>query len=235
MTRILLIPGSTRDQSLQTAALRTADRFAPHGVTTHLYGGLRTLSAFVPGEAPPPEDVAQLRQWVLTSEAILFCTPQYAGDIPGSLKNLLDWLVDGGDLHGKPVAWLSVSGPGEDEEARATLEKVLGHGLARLLRPACVRIPLVAGSTDDQGLVIDGTLHQALHDMLEALVRSLDVREQEQQQPSWAAAQSSVYPMVPQAAGPPRSTPPFPYRTPSRSTVRRQGPTHFPAHQYGGS
>ncbi|WP_306796085.1 NAD(P)H-dependent oxidoreductase [Nocardia sp. XZ_19_369] len=25
--------------------------------------------------------------------SVLFCTPEYAGTLPGSLKNLLDWTV----------------------------------------------------------------------------------------------------------------------------------------------
>src|SRR3954454_7449705 len=114
MTRILLISGSTRETSMQNAALRTAARFAPAGITASVYDGLRDVPAFVPGQSPAPGAVEFLRHRINGADALLFCTPEFAGSLPGSLKNLRDWLVDGGELSGKPVAWLSVS-PGLDE------------------------------------------------------------------------------------------------------------------------
>lgn len=194
MTRILLISGSTREGSLHTAALRTAARFAPPDITATLYGDLRHLPAFVPGAQAPPGDVVLLRRQVEAADAVLFSTPEYAGSLPGSLKNLLDWLVDGGELDGKPVAWLSVVAPGQDEGARATLETALSHGNARVLRPACIRVPLSLGVVDTHGIVTDPRLHLALQDMLQVLGRSLDV-PQPRKSPSWQAY-SSVYPIV---------------------------------------
>jgi chromate reductase len=195
MTRILLISGSTREGSLHTAALRTAARFAPAETTASLYDGLRTLPAFAPGE-PDPGAVSFLRQRVIAADAVLFCTPEFAGSMPGSLKNLLDWLVDGGDLVGKPVAWLSVAAPGKDDGAAATLETALTHGDARVLRPACIRVPLHLDSVDAQGYVTDPRLHMALTDMLGALARALATAEP-QPQPTWQTY-SSVYPVIQQ-------------------------------------
>lgn len=213
MTRILLISGSTRDLSLQTSALRTAARFAPKGVIAPtLYDGLRTLPAYVPAEVRylPAQDgrrplpayvreeidlppaVVALREHVADADALLFCTPQYAGSIPGALKNLLDWLVEAGDLRGKPVAWLCVDTAGHDEDARAALEAALTHGNARVLTAACIRIPLEPHVIDGNGLVTDPQLHMALLDMLEALNRSLAAPKPA---PSWQAY-SSVYPLV---------------------------------------
>src|SRR5262249_24496729 len=102
MTRILLISGNTRPDSLHTAALRAVARSAPAEISASLYDGLRDLPAFVPGESPDP--VSFLRLQVSAADAVLFSTPEFAGSMPGSLKNLLDWLVDGGDLTGKPAA-----------------------------------------------------------------------------------------------------------------------------------
>jgi NAD(P)H-dependent FMN reductase len=195
MTRILLVSGSTRDGSLHTAALRTAARSAPADVTATLYGGLRDLPAFVPGEQPWSEPVAILRQEVTAADAMLFSTPEYAGSLPGSLKNLLDWLVDGGELDGKPVAWLSVVAPGKDEGALATLQTTLEHGSARVLRSACIRIPLSLEAVDAHGIVEDPRLHLALQDMLRAFTWSLAVAQEARRQPSWQAY-SSVYPVV---------------------------------------
>jgi NAD(P)H-dependent FMN reductase len=195
MTRILLVSGSTSERSLHTAALRTAARYAPADITTHLYGSLRDLPAFVPGEQPSAGAVAGLRQEVREADAVLFSTPEYAGSLPGSLKNLLDWLVDGGELHDKPAAWLSVVAPGQDDGAMATLQTALGHGNARLLRSACIRIPLGLDTVDGQGIVGDPRLHLALQDMLRALTWSLTISRESRRQPSWQAY-SSVYPVV---------------------------------------
>lgn len=192
MTSVLLIPGSTRDGSLHTAALRTASRFAPPEVEATLYTGLRDLPAFLPGDPAPPEPVNDLRRRVAAADAVLFSTPEYAGSLPGSLKNLLEWLIDGAVLTGKAVAWLSVVAPGQDEGARAGLESVLGHGGARLLRAACVRLPLDMRTIDDQGLVADPQLHLALEDVLRVLGRVLAMPRPE---PSWQA-HSSVYPVI---------------------------------------
>jgi NAD(P)H-dependent FMN reductase len=193
MTRILLVSGSTREESLHSAALRTAVRLAPPEITTTRYDGLRDLPAFVPGELSPPLVVRALRSQVGAADAVLFCTPEYAGSLPGSLKNLLDWLVDGGELDGKPAAWLSVAAPGQDEAAHSMLETVLAHGNARLLRPACIRTPITFAAVDAHGFVTDPHLHMALQDMLQSLIRATAAARP--QQPSWQA-HSSLYPVI---------------------------------------
>ncbi len=194
MTRILLVSGSTHEGSVHTAALRTASRLAPADVTATLYAGLRDLPAFVPGEPVPPDAVAGLRRQVAAADVLLFSTPEYAGSLPGSLKNLLDWLIAGGDLHDKPAAWLSVAAPGHDEGAAATLETALGHGNARVLRWACTRIPLAPNAVDAHGVVADPQLHLALTDMLRGFGRFLGTPKP-RPAPSWDTY-SSVYPVV---------------------------------------
>ena len=200
MARILLISGNTRPGSLHTSALRTTARFAPGDLAVTLYQGLRDLPAFVPGEYAPPDPVTDLRHQVAGADAVLFSSPEFAGSIPGSLKNLFDWLVDGGDLGDKPVAWLSVAAPGQDDGARAALEAVLGHAGARMLPAACLRVPLDPATVDADGTVTDPQLHLALRDMLQVLARSLAARPRPA--PSWQM-HSSVYPVVPRTGNRP--------------------------------
>jgi len=52
--RILLISGSTRHGSGNTAALRTVQALAPEGITAELYEGLAALPAFSPDEDEHP-------------------------------------------------------------------------------------------------------------------------------------------------------------------------------------
>jgi chromate reductase len=194
MTRILLISGSTSEDSLHSAVLRTAVRHAPADIATDRYDGLRDLPAFVPGERNPPPAVVSLRERVLAADAILFSTPEYAGSLPGSLKNLLDWLVAGGELYGKAAAWLSVTPPGQDEGALVALEAVLGHGNARLLRAGCIRLPLTPSVIDHEGQIGDPQLHLAVVDMLQGLSR-WSVTPEQRKTPSWQAY-SSVLPVI---------------------------------------
>jgi chromate reductase len=195
MTRILLISGSTRETSLHTAALRTATSLTPADITATLYDGLRALPAFVPGEPTAPDAVTSLRDLVTSADVLLFSTPEYAGSLPGSLKNLIDWLIAGGELHDKPAAWLSLVAPGQDDGAQANLETALGHGNARVLRWACTRIPLDQNAVDAHGTIADRRLRQALLDIMQGFGRFLAAAPPPRQTPSWQAY-SSVFPVI---------------------------------------
>src|SRR3712207_2303791 len=97
--RMLLVSGSTRAASTNTAALRTVRAVAPPGVSAVLFEGLSDLPAFNPDDdsGRPHPAVAGLRRELAAADAVLFCTPEYAGTLPGSLKNLLDWTVGSGE------------------------------------------------------------------------------------------------------------------------------------------
>ena len=45
------------------------------------------------------------------ADALVISTPEYAGALPGALKNRLEWTVGDGGAYGEPVAWLNVAGP----------------------------------------------------------------------------------------------------------------------------
>jgi chromate reductase len=89
---ILAISGSLRDESLNTALLRTARKLAPAGVEVELYERLDAIPAFcVDREADLPEPVADLNRRIRAADALLVATPEYNGSAPGALKNALDW------------------------------------------------------------------------------------------------------------------------------------------------
>lgn len=139
--RMLLISGSTRGGSSNSLALRKLHQLDRPGISTELYGGLAALPAFVPQQPVPPL-VRELLEHVAGADAVVFSTPEYAGGLPGALKNLLDWTVGGGELYGKPVAWLDVANPGRGAGARAQLRTVLEYVGARIIEPACVHLTL---------------------------------------------------------------------------------------------
>ncbi|MFD0535669.1 NADPH-dependent FMN reductase [Actinomadura luteofluorescens] len=113
MTNVLMLCGSLRKGSTNEAALRTAQAVAPDGLDTTLYAGMGDLPHFNPDDdrEPPHPAVAGLRAAIGAADAVLICTPEYAGALPGSFKNLLDWTIGGGEIYEKPVAWLNVASP----------------------------------------------------------------------------------------------------------------------------
>ena len=158
--RVLLISGSLRGGSTNTALLRTAQLVAPEGITAELYDGLDTLPHFDPDldRSPLPDAVARLRVAVHEADAILFCTPEYAGALPGSFKNLLDWTI-GDDqprsIYNKPVSWINASAsPTGAVDAHDSLQKVLAYAHAAVIKDACISIPIHSDEVG-HGLVHD--------------------------------------------------------------------------------
>lgn len=170
--RILLISGSTRGGSTNTAALRTARAVAPARVTARLYDGLAGLPAFNPDDdrEPLPPAAAELRREIAAADALVFCTPEYAGTLPGSFKNLLDWTVGGVEISGKPVAWINVAAEGRGEGAHDSLATVLGYVGAAVIGPACRRIPLARTAVGPDGQVADRSFRAAVAGVLHAIL-----------------------------------------------------------------
>jgi chromate reductase, NAD(P)H dehydrogenase (quinone) len=173
--RVLLVSGSTRDGSSNTAALMTLGALAPEQVTPVLYGGLAGLPAFNPDHDGDllPVTAAGLRREITAAAAVLFCTPEYAGTLPGSFKNLLDWTVGGGELYEKPVAWLNVAAPGRGAGAAATLASVLAYVGATVVEPACRDIPVPRNAITAEGLIDDEQFAIALTGLWQALLSHL--------------------------------------------------------------
>jgi NAD(P)H-dependent FMN reductase len=174
----LLVSGSTRTGSANTAALATAAAVAPGRVTTVRYDGLAVLPAFNPDHDGDrlPEAAAGLRRQIAEADAVLFCTPEYAGNLPGSLKNLLDWTVGGGEMYGKPAAWINVAAPGRGQGAENALAGVLGYVGATIVEAACRRIPVDRASISPEGTVTDPQFKADIAQVWDALLDHLDLR-----------------------------------------------------------
>jgi chromate reductase, NAD(P)H dehydrogenase (quinone) len=151
--RVLCISGSLRAKSTNTAVLRTAQLLAPSDIEVTLYDRLRDLPPFNPDDdtAPLPSPVDELRAAIRAADALLFSTPEYAGALPGSFKNLLDWTIGDdqpGSIYEKPVAWINASTRGATH-AHDSLRLVLGYAHAHLIDRACVSVPVNAGDIDE--------------------------------------------------------------------------------------
>jgi NAD(P)H-dependent FMN reductase len=170
MARLLLISGSLRAGSTNSATLRTAAALAPDGIETAIYDGMGRLPHFNPDDDPTDgvgldPEVAALRAALAEADALLLSTPEYAGALPGSFKNLLDWTVGGGQTYEMPVAWINVSGkaaPSGGADAHESLRKVLGYTGSRIVEEACLRLPLARDDISEDGLVAPPEARKAI-------------------------------------------------------------------------
>lgn len=91
---------------------------------------------------PPPEFVGDLRAGIDAARAVLFCTPEYAGAMPGSLKNLLEWTIGATVMTGKPVGWINPStAPQRAAGIYDSLKTVLNYTGASLGEGAAATFP----------------------------------------------------------------------------------------------
>jgi chromate reductase, NAD(P)H dehydrogenase (quinone) len=180
---ILLVSGSGRRGSTNVAALRTAAALAGDDVDATLFDGIGELPVFNPDDdregAPVDARVAAMRAAVAAADALLICTPEYAGALPAALKNLLEWTIGDAGTYGKPVGWINVAGPAAPTgaaDAHESLAKVLRYAGAEIVADACVRAPLQRDAIGDDGLVTDPDARRAIALALERLVAHVRAR-----------------------------------------------------------
>jgi NAD(P)H-dependent FMN reductase len=174
--KILLISGSLRSGSVNTAVLRTAAARAGDDVDASMYEEMGALPHFNPDDDPDggPVDptVADLRHRLAECDGVLLCTPEYAGAMPGSFKNLLDWTVGGGETYGKPVAYINASSRPDPDAARGaheSLRVVLGYTGVDLVEDACRRIVVPRSAIGADGLIDDPAIEAEIAAALHAL------------------------------------------------------------------
>jgi chromate reductase, NAD(P)H dehydrogenase (quinone) len=110
---IAAIAGSLRAASWARSLLRAAANREPVNVRIIIWNGLGTVPLFnEDAEDPVPRGVAEMRQLIEKSDAVLIATPEYNQAIPGVLKNALDWASrppGRSVLANKPVAVVGTS------------------------------------------------------------------------------------------------------------------------------
>lgn len=128
MKNFLAISGSLKSTSTNTSILQFIIRLASSSANIELYSGLDDLPHFSPerDSENASEAVENLRKKIKNADGVIFCTPEYAFNLPGVLKNALDWCVSSGELNEKPVLVLSASPLNTGgEKALASLQMTL--------------------------------------------------------------------------------------------------------------
>ncbi|HEX8053730.1 MAG TPA: NADPH-dependent FMN reductase [Thermoleophilaceae bacterium] len=181
MPELLLLCGSLRQGSTNEAALRTVRDVLPDGWTAVTYDGMAALPHFNPDDDhdPLPAEVVQLRDRLRAADAVLISTPEYAGALPGSFKNLLDWTIGGDEIYEAPVAWVNIAGPAAPSggaDAHDSLRKVLSYAHADLVEAACARVPITRADVAPSGLVEDAGIRGRLREIVDAIDAHLTAR-----------------------------------------------------------
>jgi RNA polymerase sigma factor (sigma-70 family) len=169
--RILTLCGSLRARSSNRAILRAYERVGEAGMVFEHYEGMGALPHFNPDlddeAATAPREVAELRAAVDRADVVVISTPEYVHALPGSFKNLLDWLVSHPPFAGKRVAILHASR--DSRWALDSLREVLRTMAANILDEASVALPLGSNRLDENAILAREDLRALLGASMKAL------------------------------------------------------------------
>jgi chromate reductase len=119
--RVLGFAGSLRKASLNRSLLLAAQELAPPGMTIEVFDliSIPLYNGDVEA-AGEPQGVADFKQSIRASDAVLIVTPEYNHGVPGVTKNAIDWASRPprqAPLNAKPVGIIGAS-PGMTGTAR---------------------------------------------------------------------------------------------------------------------
>lgn len=143
--KIVLIVGSLRKTSFNLELAREAQKLLKDTDTSILdWKDLPLFNQDLEKEDNPLLD--SIKKEIASSDGVWFFTPEYNGQIPGGLKNLLDWLSrpyvlgdykSGTCLKGKPAAISGAGGRNATVSSRALLTKLLQFMGVKVMEEQC--------------------------------------------------------------------------------------------------
>ncbi|MGW2598877.1 NADPH-dependent FMN reductase [Streptomyces klenkii] len=183
MTKVVLISGSLRAASVNSAALRAVRRIIaqtrPAASAVFLpIGRLPFYNGDVDSAGTTPA-VAVARALVADADALVISTPCYNGAVPGVLKNALDWLSrpDGASpLAGRVAAVLSASpGARGGIDAQPALLDLLDSCEAITVEHPPVAIREAHQRLDGAGEMTDPEAVAALRELVDATFEAVSI------------------------------------------------------------
>ena len=176
--QVVTLAGSLRARSTNGALLEAAGLLAPTGLKLVPYRELSILPHFnadlETAETGLPPAVSRLRHLIGATDAIIISSPEYAGGVPGALKNALDWLVGGPEFPNKPVALFNASA--RSLHAQAALRLILETMSGVLVDSASITVPLLGQMTSGSEIVRDRAAADLVEGALAALLAHLVAR-----------------------------------------------------------
>ncbi len=171
--RILLLYGSLRDRSFSRLMTEEAAR-----VLERLGAEART---FDPSGLPLPDDagtdhpkVQELRDAVMWSEGMVWCSPERHGSMTGIMKAQIDWIpLSLGAVRptqGKTLAVMQVCGGSQSFNAVNQL-RILGRWMRCLTIPNQSSVPKAFQQFDDENRMLPSPYYDRMVDVIEELVK----------------------------------------------------------------
>jgi chromate reductase, NAD(P)H dehydrogenase (quinone) len=181
MAKLVLISGSLRRESLNSAAIRAVQRVATAtpGVDEAVVLALHRIP-FYDGDvevAGQPAPLWEARELITEADALIISTPAYNGMFPGVLKNALDWFSrppGRSVLAGRVTAILSASpGPRGGLEAQDGLRAVLARCKADLVEHEPVALRRAESLRDDAGEITDPATLGRIRSLVDATLATV--------------------------------------------------------------
>ena len=176
---LLFIVASLREGSLNAQLARHAERLvAGRAQVGYLdYADVPLMNQDV--EYPAPPAVARVRAEVMSADGIWIFSPEYNHQVPGTLKNLLDWLsrplVEGDRggataIEGTPVTFCSAAGRSAGAGCLSQLDALLTVIGARVMAEGAVGVAMGAREFTTGVLELQEETRGALESQLEAFL-----------------------------------------------------------------
>jgi len=168
--KILALSGSLRANSYNTAIVKALQKLDSN---VEVYERLGELPLFNPDldihdetSDSSPKSVVDFRAKVRESDVFIISTPEYAHQIPGVLKNALDWLVSSDAIVAKPTVVISASTSAMGgDKAHVQLVALLKVISQKVVEEASLIVCRVNKKIDENG-VLNDTLESDLKDLL---------------------------------------------------------------------
>ncbi|ABX19376.1 arsenical resistance protein ArsH [Burkholderia multivorans] len=171
--RLLLLYGSLRERSFSRLLVEEAER-----LLTAMGAEVRV---FNPSGLPLPDDapeshpkVVELRELVMWSEGMVWCSPERHGAMTGIMKSQIDWIpLSVGAVRptqGKTLAVMQVSGGSQSFNAVNQM-RVLGRWMRMLTIPNQSSVAKAFAEFDEAGRMKPSSYYDRVVDVMEELVK----------------------------------------------------------------
>ncbi|MCA8102933.1 arsenical resistance protein ArsH [Burkholderia contaminans] len=171
--RLLLLYGSLRERSFSRLLVEEAER-----LLTAMGAEVRV---FNPSGLPLPDDapeshpkVVELRELVIWSEGMVWCSPERHGAMTGIMKSQIDWIpLSVGAVRptqGKTLAVMQVSGGSQSFNAVNQM-RVLGRWMRMLTIPNQSSVAKAFAEFDEAGRMKPSAYYDRVVDVMEELVK----------------------------------------------------------------
>lgn len=171
--KILAIIGSIRTDSSNLRLVKKLSEFSTDSFEFTLFQKLSELPHFNPDfdNENPPKQVAEFRQQIIDTDAVLICTPEYIFSLPGSLKNAIEWCVSTTIFSQKQVGLITASASGD--KAHEELQLIMKTIEAKFSADTTLLIKGIKGKFDQQGNLTDHDTILNLDSFIKAFKKQL--------------------------------------------------------------